>query len=461
MCILLRMSIADVSAQARTAAFDFASQDFQNAQVIDSIRIDQHLLISLHDGSRVARYYTDGRALRIYSNGYLRVRIRGAEFDSIKFYFQNANYTFAEDTPNPALWDPDKAGYSRVDFHCRRNQCRIRSMEVYYTISNPADTFPPIYSESSPVQSLTPPRQLQADRPSSTAIQVRWDAGQASDAYVVHCAELDTARIVETFAFNTGTGGNDGLWNGSIASKRDVFTDLGWTCMTVYGADNCLRLGTSTSAGRITSPRIQANEAEIRFQAGAWTGDSDSITVSTDHGYLTYNGRTSDSVSVDITPSAFAVRQVALRGVTDTAHITFAGRQGNKSRFFIDNIELRTRRFGALQEVQTAATDYTFDNLNPGQLYAVRVSTMRDGRQSDFTEWIPVPPAVQSSIQLMYATTLTADHNRILNPEGVQVYLYDMQGYMLLQTQQTVISMPPGAYLVRSVYGVQKMLLMP
>lgn len=96
----------------------------------------------------------------------------------------------------------------------------------------------------------------------------------------------------ESFNKNKGTGGNDGLWSGSIASTQKLNNDNeGWTSANdkIYGANKCIKLGTTNYSGTATSPAFTVNgTATLTFKAGAWntTNDGTILTVSTSNGSL-------------------------------------------------------------------------------------------------------------------------------------------------------------------------------
>lgn len=96
----------------------------------------------------------------------------------------------------------------------------------------------------------------------------------------------------ESFDNNKGTGGNDGLWSGSIASTQKLNNDNeGWTSANdkIYGANKCIKLGTTNYSGTATSPAFTVNgTATLTFKAGAWntTNDGTTLTVSTSNGSL-------------------------------------------------------------------------------------------------------------------------------------------------------------------------------
>ncbi len=77
----------------------------------------------------------------------------------------------------------------------------------------------------------------------------------------------------------TGTGGNDGSWNGTIASgEQSTYTTGGtWTLTRGYKGDKCLKMGTGSGQGILTTPAL-ANlngNATLTFRAGAWNATNE------------------------------------------------------------------------------------------------------------------------------------------------------------------------------------------
>ncbi len=165
----------------------------------------------------------------------------------------------------------------------------------------------------------------------------------------------------ESFDQCDGTGGNDGLWSGSIASKSLNPDNDGWTSGSDkgYGADRCAKFGTSNVAGSATTPSFQlAGSAELTFRAGAWNGkDSSSLEIV--------------SEDVTINPSSFTMEKGSFSDYTATIH----GRGNVKlkfeggGRFFLDEVKVMATTT-KVREIQTEPTHtgriYTIDGRYAG-----------------------------------------------------------------------------------------------
>lgn len=90
----------------------------------------------------------------------------------------------------------------------------------------------------------------------------------------------DSDIFHETFNECNGTGGNDGLWSGSVASSALVSDVAGWTGNNLYGGDECMRIGNSKNAGIVTSPEFEVQSgAVLTIVAAPWSGDDNTLDI--------------------------------------------------------------------------------------------------------------------------------------------------------------------------------------
>ena len=155
-------------------------------------------------------------------------------------------------------------------------------------------------------------------------------------------AGSDTTTIVtpvgdclfyESFDQCTGTGGNDGLWNGTIASANFIADNEGWTAASdkLYGGSGCAKFGTSSIAGVATSPSFTINgKATLTFKAGAWNASADGTTLKV------------EAEGATITPSTFTIEKGNWTACTATLEgkgnvtLTFTP----EKRFFLDEVKV-------------------------------------------------------------------------------------------------------------------------
>lgn len=88
----------------------------------------------------------------------------------------------------------------------------------------------------------------------------------------------------ETFDNCADTGGNDNLWNGSIAKGLFKPDNEGWESSHAFAANQCAKFGMGTTAGVATTPAftIDGEATTLTFKAAVWNTlkDGTSLTLS-------------------------------------------------------------------------------------------------------------------------------------------------------------------------------------
>ena len=86
--------------------------------------------------------------------------------------------------------------------------------------------------------------------------------------------------FAETFDNCNGTGGNDGVFSGQVASSTFIPDNEGWTSSRKYGGNQCARFGNANTNGRADSPffEIKGN-AILTFKAAAFGDDEKTLDV--------------------------------------------------------------------------------------------------------------------------------------------------------------------------------------
>lgn len=152
--------------------------------------------------------------------------------------------------------------------------------------------------------------------------------------------ESEVEVFNETFASCDGTGGNDGSWSGSIASKTtpEALTST-WTLQNSNAASACLKLGSGNNPASAQTPSINcgdATSAKLTFKAGAWDNNDDGTTLS-----LTYTNCTGDKLSETMVKGEWTSYEVALTNISGAITIKFASTTGSKHRFFLDDVVVK------------------------------------------------------------------------------------------------------------------------
>lgn len=156
-------------------------------------------------------------------------------------------------------------------------------------------------------------------------------------AAVVVAATVNAQLFNATFDDVDGTGGNDGSWGGQVAGTAvSSYTTGGtWALDNAYKGDGCLKLGTSSKKGVLTTPSIAVNgSATLTFKAGAWSGNTEKLNLK-----VSATGGTLDKAIVALVKGSFTTYTIYITDATDVK-ITFEAEVAANNRFFIDDIKV-------------------------------------------------------------------------------------------------------------------------
>ncbi len=154
-------------------------------------------------------------------------------------------------------------------------------------------------------------------------------------------ADGDPNTIVfqETFDKTSGTGGRDGKFSGSIAQGTIKYDNDGWaSAVKCGGANQCVKFGTGSDNGVLTTPAISldgASYALLTFNAAGW-GDSNKnkLAVTANAGFeLSGDNNITELVNEEWEDYTVLIK------VTDanaTLQLTFTGKRG-----FLDDVVVR------------------------------------------------------------------------------------------------------------------------
>lgn len=158
-----------------------------------------------------------------------------------------------------------------------------------------------------------------------------------------------STMLYESFDKCTGTGGNDGIWGGrSIGAGTPTYGNKGWTSTQgkVYASSACVRVGTSSVNGDITTPSFTVNgKAVLSFKAGAWNTSGDGTTLN-----LSVSNGTISPSSVIMEKGAWTDYNVKITA-TGTVKVTFAAGSG---RFFLDEVKVTDASTSGIQEISAS-----------------------------------------------------------------------------------------------------------
>ena len=153
-------------------------------------------------------------------------------------------------------------------------------------------------------------------------------------------ADDDPNTIVfqETFDKTTGTGGRDGKFSGSIAQSTIKYDNDGWaSAVKCGGANQCVKFGTGSDNGVLTTPAISldgASYALLTFNAAGW-GDSNKnkLAITANAGFEL----SGDNNITELVNEEWEEYSVLIRVTTGTSlQLTFTGKRG-----FLDDVVVR------------------------------------------------------------------------------------------------------------------------
>ncbi|USL95794.1 T9SS type A sorting domain-containing protein [Riemerella anatipestifer] len=152
-------------------------------------------------------------------------------------------------------------------------------------------------------------------------------------ASVVISACINAQVFQENFNSMNGTGGNDGSFNGSIAATSlSSYGD--WTLNRAYEANACVKIGTGSGLGSVTTPAIAlTGNGTLSFRAAAWNTSREQTSLK-----ISATGGTLSLSEVTLDKGAFKTYTVDITNATGDLKITFEGFQATNSRFFLDDV---------------------------------------------------------------------------------------------------------------------------
>lgn len=144
--------------------------------------------------------------------------------------------------------------------------------------------------------------------------------------------EVENLVFYESFDQNDGTGGNDGQWNGNIATSSIKYDVTGWTCPNASGANKCAKFGTSSKKGTATTPALTGLEGDaiLTFKAAPWDKEGGKMTVAISNGTI-------EEAEFVLSNNTFTEYSVKIRGGA-TSKITFTS---ENKRFFLDEVKVK------------------------------------------------------------------------------------------------------------------------
>lgn len=183
--------------------------------------------------------------------------------------------------------------------------------------------------------------------------------GGQSANYTIKVLSANTI-FYESFDTNNGTGGNDGLWSGSIAANNISSDNDNWTFAYSGGANKCAKFGTGSAKGAATTPALGHEGAAIMtFKSAAWNGGSESLVVNLS---VVGDGAISQA-SITNKKGEWTEYTVTLTGLTAESKVKFEAANASNNRFFLDEIYIEEAAAVTIGQYRyaTFVTPYALD----------------------------------------------------------------------------------------------------
>lgn len=210
-------------------------------------------------------------------------------------------------------------------------------------------------------------------------------------------------------------GGRDNNFSeGSGTLSDDNFDCGGWVYdATVYAANSCVRVGTKSNNGSLTSPVVAGtNYNAISFDIAGWKSGDNTISVTINNGGKFADGTTSKSFNA--TNAKWTTVTEKITGLTSATTFTFSGK-----RLFLDSIILmNASTLAELAENGEEGKEYT---VNDEMVVAKKF-------QKGDKNYIVVKDAAQAVRNLSAPT----DDDKFFNINGNKQEKYAQNNWMLV-----------------------------
>ncbi|MCU7579826.1 T9SS type A sorting domain-containing protein [Riemerella anatipestifer] len=146
---------------------------------------------------------------------------------------------------------------------------------------------------------------------------------------IIVSACINAQVFQENFNDINGTG----VFSGNVASAPlNSYGD--WTLNRTYEANACIKIGTGSGLGSVTTPTIAlTGNGKLSFKAAAWDTKTEQTSLK-----ISATGGTLSVSEVTLDKGAFKIYTVDITNATGDLKITFEGFQAARSRFFLDDI---------------------------------------------------------------------------------------------------------------------------
>lgn len=140
----------------------------------------------------------------------------------------------------------------------------------------------------------------------------------------------------ETWDNCAGSGGNDGVWSGSVAQATVKEDNSGWSYSSKGGGDACLKVGSSKTAGTATSPSFSVTNGTaytLNIKAAPWETTASTLTVELTGAKFSDN--TTSKTTSDMSTQEWNTFPFDIIATSSSMSIEFSA---SKNRFFLDEV---------------------------------------------------------------------------------------------------------------------------
>ena len=241
-------------------------------------------------------------------------------------------YTQSSVTVKKPVFSPE-SGYAFSEQLEVTISCETEGASIYYNLNSEDDPNASSILYEGPItisETTTVKAVAILDNTASPVVTATYKLRPAADWY-------------ESFDGMNGVGGNDGVFSGiSGASAADPVNcdNEGWTFSTVFSANKCVYLGTTSATNiKATTPVLGLKgEGTLYFKAVAWGGDTNNFFVDIEGDGAFEDGTQSKQFRIEKSKEGygFGDLEVSFSGITEDTKFVF--RMNDKKRAFLDEV---------------------------------------------------------------------------------------------------------------------------
>ncbi len=313
--------------------------------VLDGFEAPQATVTPTEAQSEIEYWSDNEDVVKVGTNGTLtfgtvfdtEAKIYAGIKDGNETYEASSDYYTVINTSN--LKDPELAfNPATIDFDV--NNIEFKSADHLtnpYTVAVKYSITPT--SENAKIDENTGVAQIY--EPGEYTITAKFEGNDTYKPATATCKLVVTdGKVVFYESFNKcdGKGGNDGQFKGtgSLDAKYDI---TGWTEAKTNAAAQCIKIGSGSYGGNVTSPSITINKvAQLTFNIASWSGDKSNVTITINNGTLGYNGSFAKSFTLTPSDSKFDNVEMIVKASSPFT-IDFSCSDGEQ-RFFLDEVKV-------------------------------------------------------------------------------------------------------------------------